>query len=280
MINKIRNTIKRNIKINRGGFLWKTVAPGYDAFKKRFIPWETSLNRVEMEITTFCSLACFNCDRSVRQAPTGEFMSLEQIAKFVKESLELNWRWERITIIGGEPTLHPQFFEAAAIIKKYKDKNPACVVEIATNGYGPKVQEVLVKMPEWIKIRNSAKQSNKHDFSSYNVAPVDLKKYRRANFKKGCWITEACGLGLTKYGYYPCGAGASVDRVFGFNIGLKNLSEVNRRALKKQLKRLCRYCGHFKDSFEAEKVSEDTVSPVWEAAYKTYKTKKPELDTY
>ncbi len=278
MLKKIEKFAKQHIK--REGFLWKKLAPLYAVFKKRFVPWPTSLNSVELEITTYCSLACFNCDRSVRQAPTGEYMSLEQIEKFVKESWNLNWQWERITILGGEPTLHPQFFEVLEIIKKYKDKNPACVVEIATNGYGPKVQEVLAKMPDWVKIRNSAKQSNRQNFSSYNLAPIDLKKYQNANFIKGCWVTEVCGLGLTRYGYYPCGAGASVDRVFGFDIGLKKLADVNRHILKKQLKQLCRYCGHFKDSFETGRVSEDKVSPSWEAAYKAHKIKKPELTLY
>jgi hypothetical protein len=278
MLKKFENIIKRNV--SRDSFLWKFCAPAHAAFKRRFVSWSPSLNKIELEITTFCSLACFNCDRSVRQAPTGEYMALEQINKFVKESLDLDWRWEQITILGGEPTLHPQFFEALEIIKKYKDKNPACVVEIATNGFGPKVREVLLKMPDWIKIRNSAKQSNKQNFSSYNVAPIDLEEYRRANFKKGCWILEACGLGLTRYGYYPCGAGASVDRVFGFDIGLKTLSLVNRKILRKQLKQLCCYCGHFKDSFETERVSEGKVSPSWEAAYKASKIKKPELTLY
>lgn len=278
MLKKFENIIKRNV--SRDSFLWKICAPAYIAFKRRFVSWQPNLNKIELEITTFCSLVCFNCDRSVRQAPSGEYMSFEQIEKFVQESLDLNWQWERITILGGEPTLHPQFFEALEVIKKYKDKNPSCRVEIATNGYGPKVQELLAKMPEWVKIRNSAKQSNKQNFSSYNLAPIDLERYKKANFSKGCWITEACGLGLTRYGYYPCGAGASVDRVFGFNIGFKKLSDVNRRVLKKQLKQLCRYCGHFKDSFETEKVSEEEMSHSWADAYRAYKIRRSEPTLY
>lgn len=278
MLKKFENIIKKNI--NRESFLWKVGAPVYAAFKKRFVSWQPCLDKIELEITTFCSLSCFNCDRSVRQAVSGEYMSLEQIAKFVQESFDLNWHWKQITILGGEPTLHPQFFEVLEIIKKYKDKNPACWVEIATNGYGLKVQEILAKMPQWLKIRNSSKQSNKQNFSSYNIAPIDLERYKRANFKKGCWILGACGLGLTKYGYYCCGAGASVDRVFGFDIGLKKLSMVNRRAIKKQLKQLCRYCGHFKDSFETEKVSEEEMSHSWAEAYRAYKIRRPELTLY
>jgi hypothetical protein len=225
-------------------------------------------------------LACHNCDRSVRQAPTSEHMSLEQINKFVQESLDLNYAWDTITIIGGEPTLHPNLFEIIARIKKYKDKYNDCRVRIATNGHGPAVNNALVKMPDWVIILNSSKQSNKQLFSSYNIAPIDLKKYRKKDFAKGCPITRYCGLGLNRYGYYCCGAGASVDRIFAFSVGLRSLSLVNRNAMSKQLKLLCQYCGHFKDIYGEEKISEDKLSPSWEKAYNEYGKNKPKLPLY
>jgi hypothetical protein len=258
------------------------ISPIYKVVKKNvyMIPWKTNFSRVELEITSFCSLACLNCDRSVRQAPTREYMSLEQIEKFVTESLDLKWNWERILILGGEPTLHPQFFEAMGIIKKYKDAYPECIVEIATNGYGPKVNRILAQMPEWILIRNTTKESNDQHFSSYNMAPMDNVKYRQADFSKGCWITEQCGIGLTPHGFYPCGAGASVDRVFGFDIGIKQLSNLNRKSMKEKLKMLCGYCGHYKENYRRETISEEQISLTWEKGLKTYKRKRPFLSLY
>lgn len=275
-------TIKKIAKklIPEGGFLWNIIAPVYMRIKQKFVPWIPNQRKVEIEITTMCSLACFNCDRSVRQAPSRESMSLAQIEKFVKESFELNWQWERISLIGGEPTLHPQFFQVLDIVKKYKERYPNCVIELTTNGRGPKVLEMLSKIPDWVFVRNSEKRSNKHAFSSYNIAPIDLKKYKNADFSKGCWITTICGLGLTRHGYYPCGAGGSLDRIFGLNIGLKNLSEVNDDVLKSQLKMLCKYCGHFKDNDNSEKVDEEAMSPSWREAYANYKKKIPDLPLY
>ena len=248
--------------------------------KKGLVPWIPNKSCIEIEITTACSLACFNCDRSVRQAPSNEHMSLEQIERFVKESIELDWKWERITLIGGEPTLHPQLFELLKIIKKYKDINNNCMIEIATNGYGRKVNEIINKLPNWIVIRNSKKESNTQSFSSYNIAPLDLKEYKNANFKRGCWVTERCGLGLSKYGYYPCGAGASIDRIFGFDVGQKKLSLVNDAILKNQLEILCKYCGHYKHNYDAERTTEEKMSISWQKAYENYRKTKPNLLLY
>lgn len=278
MVKKIAKIARKKLKPDSP--LSKILEPLYAKFKSFFIPWEASLNAIELEITSYCSLSCHNCDRSVRQAPSGEHMTLEQVNKFVRESLDINWKWERINLLGGEPTLHPKFFEILASIKQYKDKNPDCQVELATNGYGPKVNKILDKVPDWVVIKNSAKISDKQRFSSYNIAPIDLKKYSVKDFSRGCWITEKCGLGLNRYGYYCCGAGASVDRVFGFDLGLRNLALVNRNVIKSQLMKLCQYCGHFKESYKVEVLSEDKFSPTWEKAYTEYKKIRPRLPLY
>ena len=105
--------------------------------------WITNTAEVEIEITSFCNLACFNCNRSIRQAPTDECMSLSQVERFVSESLALSWRWKQITLIGGEPTLHKQFWQILAVLERYKSAYPDCIIEVSTNGYGDRVRRVL-----------------------------------------------------------------------------------------------------------------------------------------
>jgi hypothetical protein len=242
--------------------------------------WITNMAHVEIEITSFCNLACFNCNRSIRQAPTTESMSLTQIEKFVSESLDLNWQWKQITLIGGEPTLHPQFWEILTAIGRYKSAHPACIVEVSTNGYGAYVRRVLSRIPDWVTVNNSKKTSNKHKFSSYNVAPIDLPEFKNTDFSSGCWITGECGLGLTRNGYYPCGPGGSMDRVFGFDIGIKELSLVNSDSVLRQLAALCGHCGHFKDNYGAQPIEEALVSVTWQRAYAAYRRNKPSLSNH
>jgi hypothetical protein len=210
-------------------------------------------------------------------------MSLKQIKKFVDEAINLNYRWDSIKLRGGEPTLHPNILDILKILKKYKNFHPESKIILLTNGIGEKVNKVLSSLPDWICIQNSYKESGKYDYSffnSYNVAPIDLFWYELTNdFSKGCIRLEVChGLALSRYGYYPCTNGANVDRVFGFNIGIKNLSSANENALRTQMKTLCKYCGHYK--LTNDLIREEKMSKSWKRIYQDYKLHKPELSLY
>ena len=248
--------------------------------KKNIIPWNINKHAIEIELTTRCTLACYNCDRSVRQAPSNEDISIEQIKKFIDESIRLNWKWKNMTLIGGEPTLHPSFFEVLEVMKQYKDFHPSCTFLLSTNGYGKTVTDILSQLPDWVQVRNSSKISNSNTFDTYNVAPIDSDTFKKHDFSKGCWICEDCGLGLTRYGFYPCGAGASIDRVFGFDIGIKKLGLVDDTLLREQLNLLCGYCGHFKGNDVEQKVTAEVMSKTWRNAYNKYKIEKPHLVLY
>jgi MoaA/NifB/PqqE/SkfB family radical SAM enzyme len=73
-------------------------------FKLLYLP---NPQKVEIEITTSCNLMCKFCDRRCSQAPAAEKMSPEQIRCFVNESIQLKHQWNNISILGGEPALHP-----------------------------------------------------------------------------------------------------------------------------------------------------------------------------
>jgi hypothetical protein len=246
----------------------------YYLFKnRRFSKFVSSINRVEIEITSRCSLNCFNCNRNIHQAPRNDLFTVKQMEKFISESLQLKWRWDYICLIGGEPTLHPDLFKLLTVVKKYKEWRPKCIVEIATNGYSPYVRSVLKKLPPWVTIRNSHKTGRKHRFDSYNVAPVDIPKFQNSNFRKGCRVTQVDGLGLNPYGFYPCGPGASVDRIFHYGIGIKTLSDVNLMSMSKLLDTLCQYCGHFKYNKNEKLVTKQVYSKSWTQALLQFKAR-------
>jgi hypothetical protein len=246
---------------------------------KRFLP---NHKKIEIEITTNCNLKCFNCNRSCRQAPSSEIMSLGQIKKFVNESLDKNIEWRRINVLGGEPTLHPKLFEILEELKKIKDKTGG-EIRLATNGVGEKTKEILTRVPSGVTIANTHKTSVENRFDTYNLAPADDPLLKFADFSKGCIIPSFCGLGLTKYGYYPCGPGAAVDRIFGFNIGRKEIPLPNDN-MEKELTVLCKYCGHFKDPSGLQhkffSTKEEKISKTWKKTYENYQRKRPDLTVY
>jgi Radical SAM superfamily/4Fe-4S single cluster domain len=244
------------------------------------VPWISNKKKVEIEITTTCNMRCYNCSRAVRQAPSNESMSIRQIEQFIRESIELEWNWEQIVLTGGEATLHPKILEILETIKQYKNIKPECDIIILTNGHGNEVKKVLVTLPDWVKVVNSEKDGIIHEFTAYNLAPKDFEKYKEADLNKGCLVTEYCGLGLTRYGYYPCGPGASVDRVFGFDIGIKKLSLLDDHLIKNQLNVLCRNCGFFLNNFGIKQIDEEKLSKSWKEACQKYKQKRPNLSLY
>jgi len=208
--------------------------------------YKTSLDLIEIDITFKCNLKCYNCDRSCTQAPSDSTMSVEQIRKFIDESIANNKHWSRIRILGGEPTLHPDLEEILRILLDYKEKySPSTWLELTTNNFGPEVNRKLLKVPRKIYVNNTSKTGRfQKKFEAFNLAPCDNMMYAFTDFTNACWITNDCGMGLNRYGYYQCGAAGSIDRVFGFNIGLKKLP-MDQFEFTKQKNNLCNLCGHF-----------------------------------
>jgi hypothetical protein len=237
--------------------------------------WNPSLNRtllqhVQLEITTDCNLACPNCDRVCGLAKSDEHMTRRQVQEFVEQSLDLGWEWGRIDIIGGEPTLHPHLPEICDIIGRYKEKVPSCKVRLSSNGTGDKVKAVLKEVPSWVQVRNSQKEKGKPSFDAAQDAPCD----NGITHARACSIPWRCGIGLSRYGYFPCGAGASIARVFGLPFGIKHLSEVTPEALRDQTQKLCNFCGHSRSC--ATSVQQQVISETWRKALDRYPPREME----
>jgi hypothetical protein len=234
------------------------------------------LSQIELEIITACNLRCFNCDRSSRQAVSAEAMQVRQVAQFVDESLDLEWRWRKIALLGGEPTLHPQLDKIIHELERYRARFPGTLFQLVSNGYGELVNDRLAQLPAWFCVRNTRKRSVEQPFDAYNIAPIDLEEYETADFSRGCSIPFLCGMALTRYGFYACGAGASVDRVFGIGCAVHTLRLVTPERLMAKFHTLCRYCGHF----HGRKTRAETMSRSWTAAYARWHDNRPALDLY
>jgi len=237
----------------------------------------TSKDMIEIDITYRCDLKCLNCDRSCRQAEAECDMSLRHILKFVEESEAEGYEWNRIRIMGGEPLLHPDIGEIMKIFSYYGKRHPNTLIELFTNG----IEKNVPSVPDNIEMHNTRKADIYNEkFEPYNLAPVDLNV--TADYRKGCWITSYCGMGLNIYGYYPCAAGAAVDRVFGFDIGSSCISKAAER-FEEQKDRLCRYCGHFlsrKYVGPNERMGcgkKEMMSKSWKEIYARYQKKRPRL---
>jgi len=214
------------------------------------------LDNIQLEVTSFCQLGCFNCDRNCGIYKDKSYIPLDKIEEFVDKSIKSCKKWSRIDIIGGEPTYYPHFKEMFDIIKVYKNWNPKCKIRFSTNGLGKYVTEKLKEIPNWVSIRNSNKKSKEQSFDSYNSAPIDNGETEI----KACSIPWRCGIALTPNGYFVCGAGASLAKIFQMDIAVKKFEDITSENLLKQIQSICKYCGHSncksKHTTNVEEISE------------------------
>jgi hypothetical protein len=244
---------------------WVTQVLGYE--------YSVSQDLIEIDITYACNLTCNNCNRSSAQAPSREHIDLNQIDAFLNQSAAQGRRWRRIRLLGGEPTLHPQFLEIVNRIRQYRDSHSrATLIEIATNGHGAKVQSVLAKLPSDIAIVDTQKANKLQPaFATFNVAPRDLPEYRDADYRNGCKILSDCGMGLTPRGFYPCAIAGGIDRILGEQNGRTELPP-RQDGMRDLLQKHCELCGHFKRRADPPLLSQKS-SITWTELYRTYRGK-------
>ncbi|WP_286240959.1 radical SAM protein [Neptuniibacter halophilus] len=234
---------------------------------------------IEIDITYLCNLRCNNCNRSSAQAPEASHISLDDIRQFVDESINKDRNWERIRLLGGEPTLHPDFQNIINEMERYLEYNPTTLIEVVSNGYSSKVQRILSQIPDSIQIENSSKNNNiQPSFGPFNLAPQDNPWYRFADFRNGCSISSTCGIGLTPQGYYPCAVAGGIDRVLGIKNGRKSLPSTNDE-MRDLMAAACRLCGRFHDGHYVPPklrppLLEQRSSKSWERIYQEWKNRR------
>jgi len=237
--------------------------------------YRRSRDLIEIDITYLCNLHCLNCNRSVSQAREALHMPLSMVAGFVNESIKRGKRWRRVRVLGGEPTLHPQFAKVVEELLRYKRWHPDCIVEVVTNGYGPEVNRALAALPPDVMIDNSQKTTPiQPTFGPFNLAPLDDHKYRNADFSNGCAVLRDCGMGLTPLGYYPCAVAGGIDRILGARLGVDQIPNDGDDMVEAAAK-LCGLCGRFRDGHFVPKLLRPELraqrtSPTWAKLYKSW----------
>ena len=252
---------------------------------KRKTAYLPNMHRIEIDLTYKCNLRCTGCSRSSAQVPEDLHIEMRLIDKFLEETEKKGIVWDRVALLGGEPTLHPQFLK---IIEKldnwFLQNSPHTEVKVISNGSGPKVQDQLNKMPPRWFYDKSFKQQQKKGisfdyFKPFNAAPIDDVEWAREDFSKGCWITQDSGIGLAPFGYFPCAISGGIERIMKLGLGKSEIPDDSFDFLP-VLNEYCQYCGCFRnDSFQNReqqtKISTDagTVSETWRKSYSRYQKK-------
>jgi hypothetical protein len=198
-------------------------------------------------------------------------MPVADIEDFLKQSIEKEINWERIRILGGEPTLHSRIFDIIDRLISYQQTyNPFVRLVLGTNYFGDQVHRVLEQLPDTIVIKSTLKSSRVNLFRPFNMAPADTTYNRFSDYTCGCRIIEECGLGVTPSGYYMCAVAGGIDRILGYRLGRKEIPD-EADTLADQMSVFCRFCGHFGFQWPTRRTR---LSKTWRLAYRRYRRKE------
>src|ERR1017187_9060359 len=95
--------------------------------------------RVAWHLTYRCNLACITCSRACfLNAPQTPDMTLADAREFWRQAKELAWQ-PTIDIMGGEPTLHPEFMHFVDIAAAFAPRK----VNVWSNGFAQQTRAIL-----------------------------------------------------------------------------------------------------------------------------------------
>lgn len=212
-------------------------------------------------------------------------MTVKQVEHFISESVALQWPWERIRILGGEPTIHPQFVKIVELLVAYKrEQNSSLFLTVFSNGVG-RIKEYT----DWLERLGVVIYIAQKDggipeyFDNMWIAPIDTVPGEQPPC--GIFGIRSCGIGLSAHGYYACGAGASIARVSGQDIAIMNLAELTYEKAYGQTKTLCNLCGHAVGFSRHQNDGSYTPmtterGPYWTKALQQYKENRVKLAKY
>lgn len=233
--------------------------------------------KAEWHITYRCNLACQGCNRaSFLRKPHTPDMTIDDAKDFCRQADAIGWK-PRIVLIGGEPTLHPDFEEFVRGATQWS----GTYVQVFSNAYAEPSRKRLKLVNE----RHNASitpDTHKLDGSvqfgatppgwvdDLYVSPADSGKPVR----EPCWqhSSQICGISVDHEGYAPCAIGGAMDALLGTKVRTKTLADLfDEKKMRQMTEALCAHCGYGVASRaeveEAARLFDTPMSPTWAKAF-------------
>lgn len=167
---------------------------------------------IQIEITNACHIGCANCTRLVGHHHKPFFMSPEMVAQAIAS---LDGYGGHIGLMGGEPTLHPDFAEICGLFRKLiPDKGRR---ELWTSGH------------QWVNYQSIIMETFDRNLIAYNDHSTDggthqplLVAAREVVADEDlmwaliddCWVQNRWSASITPKGCFFCEVAAAMDHTF------------------------------------------------------------------
>lgn len=165
---------------------------------------------IELEITLKCNASCVNCNKFCNMEDLGIVyddemdLSLEDVDKFIHQVKNMG-NVKNIRVMGGEPTVHPLYEEICQRLKtELMDSKIINEAYVVTNG--------IIKRDSCLRPLIQMPMMHRKNFHTCAlVAPSDLG---HVIVNEKCTTPKIYGVSYNKLGWYPCGPGGAIARLF------------------------------------------------------------------
>lgn len=257
--------------------------------------------KIEWHITYRCNLTCRACSRcSWMSQPHTRDMTLEDAEECIRQANAIGWKDmpgpgngaepPRILIIGGEPTLHPQFMKFVKLARDWT----GTYVEIYSNGLTEETQILLSEARQRYNasinrdgFKRAAREKPQDGGQLWSmetyVSPTEADLSLTVCY---CHCFRICGIGFDASGFSPCPIGLTISKILGVDGVTKNLADLwDKEKAYKLTTEICRHCGYegqyrygpvqlldkFREYADKQpKIRGAPVSSVWQRAFEKH----------
>lgn len=206
----------------------------------------SEMNVIQIEATNLCNRICSNCTRFCGHYTSDKifFTSLEYIEKSL---ISLQDFPSIVGLIGGEPTLHPDF---VSIVKLYRKYRPRHLCGLWTNTTTQQYKDNINLIDDVFGIQNLNDHTANITHTPLLVSSDSLSNNNeeKTSYFQQCWVQMTWSATITPKGAYFCEVAGMIcylfDGIDGWNI--ENEPDWWKKPITdytKQIEYACNKCG-------------------------------------
>lgn len=199
---------------------------------------------ITIEITNACHLSCTHCTRHVGHHRKPFFMSPEYFRKAVESILDSPCR---VGVMGGEPTMHPQFLQILDILEELvpdRMRRDFWSAGFKFGVYRDRIYDVFAK--ERITYNDHLSYDGRHTPLLIAINDVVDDPELRAHLIENCSFQEHWSASITPKGGFFCEIAASLDWLMegpgGYDISDRRWWDRSPAQFADQVERYCGMC--------------------------------------
>lgn len=193
---------------------------------------------IQIEVTDACFLRCANCSRLVGHRRTSYFMPLSQVADAIASLTEYDGV---VGIVGGEPTLHPQFTEICDLLRAMRPREK-CAVFTSGHKWDAYKDVIWRTFGHGVFFNDHTDPRQRHQPVLVAIGEAISDKALMRSLIEKCWVQESWSPSVAGNGAFFCEVAAALDNTFKMGGGYRVDANWWRRTPAEFADQVARFC--------------------------------------